>query len=161
MPAAGGFHGFRPDYAPGPVLSLFFVPALVFAAAVTIGLIVILWSFLFRIRDIVGPLFGLLVLALAHGFRLPFRRSRRIAAGTFGCTFPSVIEIRYRFLNILLRIRTENPRRLHGGDRKPVDYLFSSAMVLAAVRPETKISTIALPPRRLPPWIPPVTSPAA
>ena len=41
------------------------------------------------------------------------------------------------------------------------DYLLSASMVLAAVRPETKISTMAFPPRRLPPWMPPVTSPAA
>ena len=43
--------------------------------------------------------------------------------------------------------------------RKP--YSASAETALAAVLPETKISTIALPPRRLPPWIPPVTSPAA
>ena len=41
------------------------------------------------------------------------------------------------------------------------DYLLSAARAFAAVRPETKISTMALPPRRLPPWMPPVTSPAA
>ena len=41
------------------------------------------------------------------------------------------------------------------------DYWLSAMTDCAAVRPETKISTIALPPRRLPPWIPPVTSPAA
>ncbi len=31
------------------------------------------------------------------------------------------------------------------------DYLLSELTALAAVRPETKISTMALPPRRLPP----------
>ena len=41
------------------------------------------------------------------------------------------------------------------------NYSASAATALAAVRPETKISTMALPPRRLPPWMPPVTSPAA
>ena len=40
-------------------------------------------------------------------------------------------------------------------------YWLSAVTALAAVRPETKISTMALPPRRLPPWMPPVTSPAA
>jgi hypothetical protein len=71
MPAAGGIRGFEPDYGPGPVLSLFFVPALVFAAAVAVYLLVILGGFLFGIRDIVGPLFSLLVLALAHDFASP------------------------------------------------------------------------------------------
>lgn len=31
------------------------------------------------------------------------------------------------------------------------DYLLSLSILLAAVRPDTKISTIALPPKRLPP----------
>ena len=38
-----------------------------------------------------------------------------------------------------------------GAGNRRRNYLFSSAMVFAAVRPETKISTMALPPRRLPP----------
>ena len=41
-------------------------------------------------------------------------------------------------------------------------YFFASCVTLvAAMRPDTRISVRALPPRRLPPWMPPVTSPAA
>ena len=58
-------------------------------------------------------------------------------------------------------------QKTHGQEILPMhfyyrsDYLLSAARAFAAVRPETKISTMALPPRRLPPWMPPVTSPAA
>ena len=41
-------------------------------------------------------------------------------------------------------------------------YFFASCvMLVAAMRPDTRISVRALPPKRLPPWMPPVTSPAA
>ena len=54
-----------------------------------------------------------------------------------------------------------SPPLFPGGEAFSSAYSASACTALAAVRPETKISTIALPPRRFPPWIPPVTSPAA
>lgn len=48
-----------------------------------------------------------------------------------------------------------------GGHPKMVWNYSAAAAVSPAMRPETMISTIALPPKRLPPKKPPVTSPAA
>ncbi len=38
---------------------------------------------------------------------------------------------------------------------------YSAAALVPAIRPKVRQSATALPPRRLPPWMPPVTSPAA
>lgn len=41
------------------------------------------------------------------------------------------------------------------------NFYFCETALLAAIRPKVKTSAVAFPPRRLEPWMPPVTSPAA
>lgn len=54
------------------------------------------------------------------------------------------------------------PGRFRAGGHPKMVWNYSAvAAVSPAMRPETMISTIALPPKRLPPKKPPVTSPAA
>jgi hypothetical protein len=93
-------------------------------------------------------------LGSARGIRPPGKRRRRISLNWQNRSMTPMRRLVYKQSLSMERIDKLCFTFL-SADHRP------AAAAAPAARPETMISTIAFPPRRLPEWNPPVTSPAA